>query len=370
MGCAFCNPNQEPPKPHEVPATPKGKTPSVEIDGQSSILHDSEMYKLIRCCPAEVKFWPWKRIYQMTEDGNSLTTFHERTKKRKQTIMIIQTTENQIFGAFANQPWIPHASDSGYGDRQTFVWNLRELKKAKPGKKAKGKKTSTGRGSTFGTTRGRSMASNRSGSRERATHGQRNPTGKKGKHEIENKEDGGDGNEPKYFFDGVQHGQYDARAVTPVLANQPENARRTLSRGEARQTRTQSLMMMSGEPNTQIQVYEAMSEPTQYWKKVLVVGSPEVTISHRNGKRFESGPAILLGENFMNNATAPCLVFGSPNLCLPEVHRGTLFTVKNMELWVPRDFDYVEFTPTPSPGPFDYAVDADGPIDSQFRGAV
>merc|ERR1719436_1021497 len=150
MGCSFCQPNDEP-RP-VTRASVEARPPSVEIDGQSSILHDSEMFKLIRCCPAEVKFWPWKRIYQMTEDGNSLTTFHERTKKRKQTLMIIQTTENQIFGAFANQPWIPHNSEEGYGDRQTFVWNLRELqpKKQVKNKKGGGKKGTFGGRSTFG----------------------------------------------------------------------------------------------------------------------------------------------------------------------------------------------------------------------------
>eukprot|EP01080_Neovahlkampfia_damariscottae_P003599 gene3599-6334_t len=63
----------------------------------------------------------WKLCYQATKDGFGTNHFHSKCDKFKESIVIIKSTNNNVFGAYCADPW----SGSGYSNNpKTFLFSL------------------------------------------------------------------------------------------------------------------------------------------------------------------------------------------------------------------------------------------------------
>ena len=59
-------------------------------------------------------------IYSSNEHGISLTTFYTRSEKYEPTILLIKTTEGEVFGAYCSSTWATRNLKDDKGRRQHY----------------------------------------------------------------------------------------------------------------------------------------------------------------------------------------------------------------------------------------------------------
>jgi hypothetical protein len=55
--------------------------------------------------PTGIAYAKWKRVYSLARDGDSFESCLRLVKDYNQTLMIIRTSRNEVFGAFADEAW-------------------------------------------------------------------------------------------------------------------------------------------------------------------------------------------------------------------------------------------------------------------------
>jgi len=82
--------------------------------------------------PTSVAFAQWKRLYSLVRDGDSFATMLRKVSKHKQTLLVIKTTNDNIFGCFVDSPWeSQHKHSVGhafYGSAQAFLYSVAQNK--------------------------------------------------------------------------------------------------------------------------------------------------------------------------------------------------------------------------------------------------
>ena len=81
--------------------------PQDEITGSAPILQVSQMKALISSggLPPSLNFCKWKRLYNLTRDGDSFETFLRLVAGHERTVMVVKTTRGQLFGGYADTRW-------------------------------------------------------------------------------------------------------------------------------------------------------------------------------------------------------------------------------------------------------------------------
>lgn len=67
--------------------------------------------------------------YSMVRDGASLHSFLRHARGSKCSILAIETTDGEVFGAFVGEPW--RKNWNYYGSNQTFLWRMRHTRREK-----------------------------------------------------------------------------------------------------------------------------------------------------------------------------------------------------------------------------------------------
>ena len=136
---------------HEEEDDDDDYTPTVKIIPESDSSSDSSSYLLTlpqmqqlaaKALPPMVALRCWKRIYRLSRDGDDFGTFLHATGGHAQTLLMVQTTQNHLFGAFADSPWdaserenynIHGSSASGfYGSTLACLFTFGKLPKNDP----------------------------------------------------------------------------------------------------------------------------------------------------------------------------------------------------------------------------------------------
>ena len=111
--------------PSELPVV---KTPKTS----SKILKAKEMAKLLKMVHGKLRDkYKWKLIFRSSKDGFTGTQFHAKCDHKKQTVCIVQTDTNNVFGGYMGIPWQPQTSSYGV-DPSAFVFLIRSSAKYKP----------------------------------------------------------------------------------------------------------------------------------------------------------------------------------------------------------------------------------------------
>jgi len=93
------------------------------VDGESSILNYLEMYRLYNLCGFE-NMKNWKLLYRASSDGFEASKFHENCDDIANTLTIVKSTNNFIFGGFTSQTWTNQASIYKT-DEKAFLFGFR-----------------------------------------------------------------------------------------------------------------------------------------------------------------------------------------------------------------------------------------------------
>jgi hypothetical protein len=95
-----------------------------DIQVESSILKASEILKLNELCEfqADAK---WKLIYKASVHGFSAKDFHRHCDNHSNTLTIIKTANNSIFGGYTTLNWSQTKKQAHYkSDRQAFLFSF------------------------------------------------------------------------------------------------------------------------------------------------------------------------------------------------------------------------------------------------------
>ena len=98
----------------------------------SSILTDDECDKLLSLFEKENVFktlgnYSYKLLFRGTRDGFEAETFYAKCDDKKNTICIIHTPQNNVFGGYTSIPWNRKEDDFGYysSDPSAFIFSIR-----------------------------------------------------------------------------------------------------------------------------------------------------------------------------------------------------------------------------------------------------
>ncbi|XP_055868774.1 GTPase-activating protein skywalker-like [Biomphalaria glabrata] len=116
-----------------IPRAYKGQ---VSTDAGPSAVLTPEMMKLIwTWIPMRLTLMTPKLLFSSDEDGTALRTLYQKTERYPQTLMVIKTTNNEVFGAYCSVPWEtryeankPHMSFFGTGETFVFTFQPAPIK--------------------------------------------------------------------------------------------------------------------------------------------------------------------------------------------------------------------------------------------------
>jgi Oxidation resistance protein len=78
--------------------------------------------------PPNVLFSKWKRLYSLQRDGDSFVgAFMKRVQHEDRTLLVVQTTNHEIMGAYSNSPWKGHGTSGSvhfYGSAQASLFSI------------------------------------------------------------------------------------------------------------------------------------------------------------------------------------------------------------------------------------------------------
>ena len=90
------------------------------MEPKSLIINEGEVWSLSEM----VDFKKGTLLYRATRDGFSAAAFHNKCDGKANTVTVIKTDSNYVFGVFASAAW---NSSGGYiTDRNAFVFSLRK----------------------------------------------------------------------------------------------------------------------------------------------------------------------------------------------------------------------------------------------------
>mmetsp|Transcript_17707 Transcript_17707/g.21654 ORF Transcript_17707/g.21654 Transcript_17707/m.21654 type:complete len:522 (+) Transcript_17707:76-1641(+) len=78
--------------------------------------------------PASLTFAKWNRMYSLQRDGDSFTSsFLKKVTGEQRTLLVVQTTTNEILGGYSNSPWENQGGSVGaafYGSCQASLFKI------------------------------------------------------------------------------------------------------------------------------------------------------------------------------------------------------------------------------------------------------
>ena len=84
------------------------------------------MKKYIRCVVPDIyKFQTWKLVFDTGHDGVSYGTLYYKVKDYNPTLVLVQDSNENVFGIYASQVWKENKEFFGTGE--TFLFSFKVL---------------------------------------------------------------------------------------------------------------------------------------------------------------------------------------------------------------------------------------------------
>lgn len=100
------------------------------ITNQSSgIVGDAGLRLISHYLPPLIKMQEWTLLFSIDIHGCSMETFFNNVVDRDDTVMLIETTEDQVIGAFMTEEWSIRSRFYGSGE-SSFVFNIERQQKS------------------------------------------------------------------------------------------------------------------------------------------------------------------------------------------------------------------------------------------------
>jgi len=109
----------------EISSVRQQTVPSFE--GLSELLSLDQLDLLWYWLPAKLKILRLKRLFRASKDGFNLNTIMAKCKRQENTIIILKTSSQRVFGAYVSCLWEKTIQYSGTGEM--FLFNMTPPKK-------------------------------------------------------------------------------------------------------------------------------------------------------------------------------------------------------------------------------------------------
>lgn len=89
-----------------------------DMDASPFILTPEERQQIaVSVLPRGIAYCRWKRLYSLARDGDSFDACLRSIAHERQTLMVVRTSRDAVFGGFADEPWEgnAHGSSSYFG---------------------------------------------------------------------------------------------------------------------------------------------------------------------------------------------------------------------------------------------------------------
>lgn len=93
--------------------------------GLSGIIVNTDMNLIVMNLPAYVKLLEQKLIFSIDVDGVDMGTFYNKVEEYEETILLIETNNNEIIGCFMAENWHRSRKNEFYGNGDySFLFRL------------------------------------------------------------------------------------------------------------------------------------------------------------------------------------------------------------------------------------------------------
>jgi hypothetical protein len=93
-----------------------------KLESMKSLLNTDQMAKLLSLCEFPVR-QKWNLIYKATKDGFETVNFHSKCDNKTNTLIIIKSTNDNVFGGYSEQTW-NHVYGCHKADPNSFIFSL------------------------------------------------------------------------------------------------------------------------------------------------------------------------------------------------------------------------------------------------------
>lgn len=102
-------------------------TTADDISCHPHVLSPPLMESILEFVPETLSDYNFWIKYSLVRDGISLWTLLRHVRASSDTILAIETTDGQVFGAFTSSPWRLASSESKFlGSKDSFLWKMRK----------------------------------------------------------------------------------------------------------------------------------------------------------------------------------------------------------------------------------------------------
>jgi len=89
---------------------------------ESSICTANALSRVLVDVDASVSVFPWRRVYLLSEDGNSMNTFYTKTNGFRESLVVASVKCGDIIGCYASHEW--KATKSYVGSSKNIVFSI------------------------------------------------------------------------------------------------------------------------------------------------------------------------------------------------------------------------------------------------------
>eukprot|EP00924_Labyrinthula_sp_SR-Ha-C_P015468 maker-scaffold_4-snap-gene-0.9-mRNA-1 protein AED:0.00 eAED:0.00 QI:78/1/1/1/1/1/3/118/497 len=94
------------------------------VGSRSEILYTKNIKEIQQNLPYRNKASYWYKLYSNSIDGLNLDTFYTAVEDEDDTVVLIETTKGEIFGAFMTEAWKKNSRGKYYGTGESFVFKF------------------------------------------------------------------------------------------------------------------------------------------------------------------------------------------------------------------------------------------------------
>lgn len=95
-------------------------------DMKSAVLNYEQMMQLMKLCEFPT-FQIWKLLYRATKDGFGASDFHSKCDNKENTLVIIKSTNGNVFGGYTKQSW-SNTYSGNKDDPNAFIFSFKNSK--------------------------------------------------------------------------------------------------------------------------------------------------------------------------------------------------------------------------------------------------
>ena len=90
----------------------------------SSIISDDQLLLLLKWIPERISVKEPRLLFSSDQHGTTLRAMLSKMQIFRETIILIKTTEGEVFGCYCSEPWTKRLSNIFFGTGETFLFSL------------------------------------------------------------------------------------------------------------------------------------------------------------------------------------------------------------------------------------------------------